>query len=55
MANRRQNAEKQIYEFVEAVLPGGSNKEILQARFAQMSDIEFEQLIVSCTGNTFSH
>ena len=42
MAGNRKAAQDYIINFVEAILPGGGNKEMYTALFAEMSDKEFD-------------
>ena len=42
MAGNRKAAEKVIIDIVESILPGGGNKEVYEAFFAQMSDKDFD-------------
>lgn len=41
----RAKAEAQILSDLEEILPGGANGEIYKRRFAEMSDVEFDQMI----------
>lgn len=45
MAGNRKAAEAVCLEYIEKILPGGGNKEIYQAFFAQMDDAAFETFI----------
>lgn len=42
MAGNRKEAEKIIIDMVEAILPGGGNKEVYENFFAKMSDKDFD-------------
>ena len=43
MAGNRKEAEQIIIDMVEAILPGGGNREVYQAFFSKMSDEEFDK------------
>ena len=47
MAGNRKAAQVFIMEWIERILPGGGNKNIYQAMFDKMSDIEFEEFITN--------
>lgn len=43
MAGNRKEAEKIIIDIVEAILPGGGNKEVYQTFFSKMNDAAFDK------------
>ena len=47
MAGNRKEAEKIIIDIVEAILPGGGNKEVYETFFSKMSDKVFDEWMES--------
>ena len=43
MAGNRKEAEKIIIDMVEAILPGGGNRQVYETFFSKMSDKDFDQ------------
>lgn len=53
LGKNRKKAEAQILSDLEELLPGSENTEIYKRRFAQMSDEEFEQVVLDIEAGKF--